>query len=329
MEIIGIGAPGEVVAESERQLLMAHFRNLVVERTYQSSGEDWLLACQYPDLGFASLHLSLFSDDPEASLADADSLLRRTWALEQPDVAFLRCVGHQARIRKRCWPALGGLVLRTTTTEVGDFLPLPDNFEHFVESLGKKTRRNIRSSLREFADSGLRFRVNHGAFMPLGEEMVSLAERCLPVPVPLGKLAQITTFVDRRSQPFYSEIVDEGGRPWSVIQGYRADVFCVVVNQLNPNDFPKMGQGGASLLHRALLIRHLIGEGTAGVIFVDGCSGALRDACHLQVAQTFLCISYKPSAWIRVVRHAFTRLALRRLMLQKLCLLVRGFRTAS
>ncbi len=259
------------------------------------------LWCRRTDTTMRSLLCAVLDAEP-----NDPALASRLLAEHRPDGAIIRRIGATAaapgiRLRR------GTLFLSLGTMETREILPLVDDFESYVASLGRATRTHIRSSLRQFARSGLRHSMIVGEQTVAGEELLSLAERNIPKPVPRRFLAECLTDVNAQTTPFRSELRDAEGKLISTALGYLNGAYAMLVCQLNPRDAPRVGQAGCSLLHRALLIRDLIGRDVKTVIMVNGCSGMLRPYCRPVLAETVLTISLAPLSWLRCLIYVATR----------------------
>jgi len=236
---------------------------------------------------------------------DSD-LIGRLLAEHRPDGAIIRRIGATATK-----PGLrllrGALLLSLGTIETHEILTLATEFNAFVGSLGRRTRTHIRSSLRQFERSTLRHSVIVGEQTAASEELLSLAGRNIPKPVPRRFLAECLNDINAQATQFRSELRDADGTLISVALGYLDGVHAMLVCQLNPRDAPRIGQAGCSLLHRALLIRDLIGRGTTALIMVNGCSGMLRSYCRPVMAETVLSLSLAPLSWLRCLFYIATR----------------------
>jgi len=234
------------------------------------------------------------------------ALVDRLLAEHRPDGTIIRRIGATnaapgLRLRR------GSLFLSLGTMETREILPLGDDFESFVAALGRATRTHIRSSVRQFARSGLGHSVIVGEQIIASQELWSLAERNVPKPVSNRFLAECLTDVNAQTTPFRSELRNADGELISIALGYLSGPYAMLVCQLNPRNAPRIGQAGCSLLHRALLIRDLIGRGISRVIMVNGCSGMLRPYCRPVMAETVFTISLAPLAWLRCLLYLATR----------------------
>jgi hypothetical protein len=258
------------------------------------------LWCRRTDTTMRSLLCAVI----EAGQTDS-ALIGNLLAEHGPDGAIIRRIGATAAPKLR----LGhrALLLSLGTIETREILTLGDDFESFVASLGRSTRTHIRSSLREFVRGGLRHSVIVGEKIVAGPELLSLARRNIPKPVPQRFLAECLKDVNAQTTPFRSELRGADGTLISVALGYLDGSYAMLVNQLNPRDAPRIGQAGCSLLHRALLIRELIARQTKTVIMVNGCSGMLRAYCRPVIAETVLAISLAPLSWLRCLIFFTTR----------------------
>lgn len=259
------------------------------------------LWCRRTDTTMRSLLCAII----EAGQTDSD-LVGRLLAEHRPDGAIIRRIGATTaapglRLRR------GSLRLSLGTIETHEILPLADSFKSFIDSLGKRTRTHIRSSLRQFDRSGLSHSVIVGERTVASEELLSLAERNMPKPVPRRFLAECLNDVNAQAAPFRSELRGADGTLISVVLGYLDGGYAMLVCQLNPRDAPRTGQAGCSLLHRALLIRDLIERGIRTVIMVNGCSGMLRSYCYPVLAETVLIMSLAPLSWLRCLIYFVTR----------------------
>jgi len=147
-------------------------------------GSTRALWCRRTDTTMRSLLCAVLDADPSDP-----ALASRLLAEHRPDGAIIRRIGATAAA-----PGLrlrgGTLFLSLGTMETREILPLADDFETFVASLGRATRTHIRSSLRQFARSGLHHSMIVGEQIVAGEDLVSLAERNIPKPVPRRFLAE-------------------------------------------------------------------------------------------------------------------------------------------
>lgn len=248
-----------------------------------------------------SLLCAIFGAD-QAGPELAAQLLRE----HRPDGAIIRRIGTTAarpglRLRN------GNLLLSLGTIENREILPLTDDFPSFLGRLGRVTRAHIRSSLRHVVRQGLHHSMNVGDKTGVSEELLSLAARNMPKPMPRRFLAECLNDVNAHTTPFRSELRGADGTLISVIVGYLDGGYAMLVCQFNPHDAPKIGQAGCSLLHRALLIRDLIDRKTKAMIMVNGCSGMLRLYCHPVLAETILTMSLAPMSWLRCLLYFGTR----------------------
>ena len=268
---------------------------------FAGQGDTRVLWCRRTDTTMRSLLCAVI----EAGQTDTD-LVGRLLAEHRPDGAIIRRIGATAtspalRLRR------GTLLLSLGTVETREILPLADDFESFVASLGRRTRTHIRSSMRQFLRSGLRHSVIIGEQTVASEELSSLAERNIPKPVPRRFLAECLNDVNAQAMPFRSELRDADGTLISVVLGYLDGGYAMLVCQLNPRNAPRIGQAGCSLLHRALLIRGLIDRKIKTAIMVNGCSGMLRSYCRPVMAETLVTISLAPLSWLRCLIYVITR----------------------
>jgi hypothetical protein len=158
-----------------------------------------------------------------------------------------------------------------------DVLPLADRYESFVEGLGKRTRRNIRNYRHLAAESGIQF-AYHDGFLPEAsyESIFELCAKNGPVPFPPESVLDWRKRLSKQNGHFYSILVTETGEMISLCRGFVWGKSAVIVYQLNSRDHYEKSP---SLLHRAYLIEHLIGQGVREMIFTDGCEGLLKNAC--------------------------------------------------
>jgi hypothetical protein len=250
------------------------------------------LWCRRTEAGMRSVLCAIFD------AGTADGLL----ADHRADGAIIRRIGRISakpglRLRR------GTVTLSLGTIETREILPLPATFDAFLTGLGRVTRAHLRSSLRHMERLRLRHSVTLGGKMTADEEVLSLAHRNLPKPMPLRLLSDCLNDVNAQAAPFRSELRGPDGTLISVVFGYLDGDCALLVCQLNPQDAPKIGQAGCSLLHRALLIRDLIGRGSKALIMVNGCSGMLRLYCLPVMAETLLTMPLAPLSWLRCLAY--------------------------
>jgi hypothetical protein len=224
----------------------------------------------------------------------------------RPDGAIIRMIGSTgpaSRItlrRRALYFSLGVLEYR-------EILPLPATFDIFLASLGRATRSHARNSLRDFDRRGFSHTLTSGQPIEITDEIRSLSERNMPSATPPHRLMEYVRDANAQDRPFQSAVHGPDGRLISVIIGYVVDGHAMLICQFNPHDAPKIGQAGCSLLHRALLIRRLIGMGVTGLIVINGCNGMLRPYCLPVLAQTYLVVSLRPISWLRCAAYVLAR----------------------
>jgi len=260
-----------------------------------------VLWCRRAGAGLSSMLCAILESGPD-DFALVDQLL----AEHRPDGAIIRRIGALSarpglRVRR------GGLLLSMGSLKTEEILLLGEGFDSFVAGLRKVTRAHIRSSLRHATRLGVRHELIVGERTEIGETLVSLAGRNLPKPMPPRLLADCLADVNAQALPFRSELRDADGALISVVLGYLDGDHAMLVCQLNPHDAPKIGQAGCSLLHRALLIRALIGRGSTALIMVNGCSGMLRPYCRAVRAETLLALPPSPISWLRCLAYVLFR----------------------
>lgn len=182
----------------------------------------------------------------------------------------------------------GGLWFARTRHEHRDLLPLAPNLESFLYRLGARIRRNVRRSEKIAARHGLCFAWQcRSRRLEIGPDVLAVAARNRPVPVPAGALATFERLVANCSGGFESRITREDGSLLSLCRGVVKGRTAYLVYQLNDPAIPGLS---LSLLHRIRLIEELIGSGVREMIFVGECSGPLKAACQVSSKEDLIAI---------------------------------------
>jgi hypothetical protein len=295
--------PGEVLTEYVRQSYHL-FRGKQGERGAQRFGETSLaLWCVRRTGGFKTMQCALFpakSDDPPLVA------LKEILELRSPDAATIRVMRRFRETNDRpprMWLAGGYLILSMGQDTSFEFLPFNGDFDSFLGALGKKTRSHTRSSLRTFERDGYGYRLDVPARLQITPEIREIAARNMPYAPESKRLDLQTDYANGQKMPFQSTLSAPDGKSISIIRGYLIDGHAALVDQMNPETYPKIGQTGPSLLHRALLIRALIGRNLQGLIVTGGCGGMLTRYCRPMTFDSYLALSLNPSSWLRCLPY--------------------------
>ncbi len=235
------------------------------------------------------------------SAAELDGLMAYVCADGAPDVVHifidLETPPHQTP--QLAVADFGCYVRRTSYRYV---LPLGDDYEAFVQGLGKHSRRNIRLYQRNAEADGLSF-----AYAPQAprSSTSAVAERCdvgqmtLPKPKSAGRLAELDAFLRLRRRPFHSTIRTRDGRLISIATGFQAGRSAYLVYQANHKAH---SDANLALTHRSLLIRALIEDGIRAFVFPNGIHDVLRNACRRDHALELLALRAGGFAGRRIKR---------------------------
>ncbi len=206
-----------------------------------------------------------------------------------PDVAhiFIDLETPPAATPQLAFEDYGCYVRRTSYRYV---LPLGDDYEAFVQGLGKHTRRNIRLYQRNAEADGLSF-----TYLPqaprsaeaAAAERSELGRMTLPKPKSAGRLAELDAFLRLRRRPFHSIVRSREGRLVSIATGFQAGTSAYLVYQANHKDYP---DANLALTHRSYLIGALIADGIRAFVFPNGIHDVLRNACRRDHALELLAL---------------------------------------
>jgi hypothetical protein len=212
-------------------------------------------------------------------LAQAEDTLRLLTADAPIDVLSLKIIGAERRSRMvpgaiRTSDGYYAIEQRITRHDV---LPLGVDFDDFLRRLGHDTRRNMHRTRRKAAKGGYAFAFTPGA--PREEEAAEryrLGAATHPAPRARNRLASYDRFIGARGRPFHSTIRTAAGDIVSLAAGFIAGETGFLVYQFNHVDHR---QASLSLTNRSHLSEALIAQGVRELIFPNGCSGLLRQAC--------------------------------------------------
>ena len=223
------------------------------------------------------------------STAELERLMTIVCSDGAPDVAhiFIDLETPLAATPQLAFSDYGCYVRRTSYRYV---LPLGDDYEAFVQGLGKHSRRNIRLYQRNAEADGLSF-----TYLPQAPrsaeaavaERYELGRMTLPKPKSAGRLAELDAFLRLRRRPFHSLIRSRDGRLVSIATGFQAGTSAYLVYQANHKDHP---DANLALTHRSYLIRALIAGGIRTFVFPNGINDVLRNACQRDHALELLAL---------------------------------------
>lgn len=299
---------GDVLAEFVRGT--SHlFRGIAKGRGIARSEDSGLtLWCCRQTAHMTSMHCAVFPASDHAALGTSLQAITAILPTYKPDAATIRVLvrnnAEAIEYRKKIIYAKGYIIVSLGEDQVREVIKIPGDFSQFVSGLGKKTRSHIRSSLRTFEQEGYVFRFQNNIRLIPSPEIRDLSLRNIPFAPPDGDLENNTDFINTQDEPFISTISAKDGTLVSVIRGYMLDGYAALIDQMNPRDIPRIGQAGHSLLHRALLIRHLIAIGAQGLIVTGGCGGMLFRYCNPISVRTYLVVPANPFSWLRCLSYS-------------------------
>lgn len=183
-----------------------------------------------------------------------------------------------------------GATCRVRRTSYRYVLPLGDDYEAFVQGLGKHTRRNIRLYQREAEAAGLAFSYARQAPRTSAEavaERAAVGRMTLPKPKSEGRLGELDSYLRLRRRPFHSVIRTGEGTLLSVATGFQAGDAAYLVYQANDKAHLN---ANLALTHRSHLIRALIADGVRTFVFPNGVNDVLRNACRRDLALELLAL---------------------------------------
>ena len=167
-----------------------------------------------------------------------------------------------------------------------EVLPLADDYDATLASLGKHTRRNMRNVRRLAEDAGLRATRVLGANAALKNEIVALGARNKPSPLSPQLIQRFETYAELSGKPFRSALRTCDGALMSYALGYLDAGAARLLYQLNDGAWHRLSP---SLLHRAFMIERFTLLGYKEIGFVHGCAGVLAHSCEeLLVDETWL-----------------------------------------
>lgn len=295
--------------QAEYTRLTAH----LVKRSDIARGEmanprgDRIIWCVGSSDGVKSMACAIFRSTGSAPPDDIGRTLAPLIRAHRPDGMLLRVLNDVNTPPPRFLIREATLFLSQGAVDAREVLPLPDKFDAFLASLGKKTRSHIRSSLRSFAAEAYHHDFREDEPIALTEEIERFAAQNMPLPIPPLLLRQYNAQINEEDHPFISIVRDREGSASSIICGYLKGGDAMLVYQLNPSHHKKMGQTGPSLLHRALLIKLLTERGFRALIMVNGCAGMLRRYCLPAVAVGYLGLPLNPLRAWRSLTYVLTR----------------------
>jgi hypothetical protein len=193
-------------------------------------------------------------------------------------------ISREARSRHGVWYFQG-------QQEHRDLLPLGPSIDAFLGRLGRRTRRNVRQSIRSADELGLNFTFEErGTPLEIDPEIAGLAKRNRPFPVAVGNIAIFEQMLSHRPSTFESRVTDADGALISLCRGFIQGKTAYLVYQMNDPAIP-----GISLaaFHDFKLIDELIARGATELIFVMG-SHQFRRACQISSKDELITIRPSP-----------------------------------
>ena len=223
------------------------------------------------------------------SNAELAELVAAATVAGEPDVLHL-FVDVIGRSRVLMPPRAAGYACHVRRTSYRYVLPLADDYETFVQALGKHSRRNVRLYQRRAEEDGLAFAFHAGP--PPGNasavaERAEVGRHTRPQPKTARRLAELDAFAAARRRSFHSTVRGGDGRLLSVATGFVVSTSAYLVTQANHGGHPDANLG---LMHRSHLIRALIDSGIRDFVFANGIHDILRNACRRDVAAEYLLV---------------------------------------
>ena len=151
-------------------------------------------------------------------------------------------------------------------TELHSRLLLPVGYENFLESLGKKTRRNFRYYRRRFEAAGHTY-VEQLSSEEFDRATIDLRTKC-HLSSSLSEIRRAVRTVKSTGDAWVAGLKHANGEWLSVAAGWRAPGCATMFLQLN-ND-KQFGDASLSVVLRAFLIETLIRDGISELVFWSG-----------------------------------------------------------
>lgn len=151
-------------------------------------------------------------------------------------------------------------------TELHSRLLLPVGYENFLESLGKKTRRNFRYYRRRFETAGHTY-IEHLSSEEFDRATIDLRTKC-HLSSSLSEIRRAVRTVKSTGDAWIAGLKHANGEWLSVAAGWRAPVCATMFLQLN-ND-KQFGDASLSVVLRAFLIETFIRDGISELVFWSG-----------------------------------------------------------
>ena len=218
-----------------------------------------------------------------------------------PDIVhlFIDVIG-MSRVLAR--PRVAGFQCHVRRTSYRYVLPLADDYDTFVQNLGKHSRRNVRLYQRRAEEDGLTFTFQ--ATAPSNDATaiamrIEVGRQTRPQAKTAGRIAELDAFVEARRQPFHSTVMSGDGRLLSIATGFAVGTSAYLVYQANHGDYP---DANLALMHRSHLIRSLIESGIRDFVFANGIHDILRNACRRDLAAEYLLIRDRARSARRISR---------------------------
>ena len=294
---------GDLLAELARASLHL-FRGDAGARGVQNADSGVTVWCYRDTVELRSMHAAFFpherSDDPHGQLRTVGEIASR----HRPDAVTIRVMSRTSMSKLRVSLKKGYLLFALEGDETRELLMFSGDFEAFVNSLGRRTSRNIRSSLRAYRKLGWDYVFAQPTRLAMSEEMRQLSARNNPAPLHAPKVEMHTRYINAEGRPYQSMLLAKDGSLISLIRGCLSGRYATVVDQMNASEFPKVGLGGLSLLHRALLIEELGKQDFRGLIFVGGCGEPLERSCRPIMYQRYLAVAVNPRSWLRCLNYS-------------------------
>jgi hypothetical protein len=177
-----------------------------------------------------------------------------------------------------------------------EVMPLDEGFSHFLERLGRSTRRNVSRSLQQAAEENIEFRFTSGTAASAESTLRKLAAKNMPFRQSFNKIASIERFVATRPRPYQASLTHHNGRLISVAGGFIEGDLALIAYQLNHR---ADRDASPSLMLRSFLVQRLIDEGVRSLAFIGSCAGLLLHYCQPVPAAELLIVGNTRAARIK------------------------------
>lgn len=157
-----------------------------------------------------------------------------------------------------------------------EVLELAPDYESFLATLGKHTRRQMRQLRRKAARAGVRF--VFGSVQPFGfGERLELGKRARPERFSAAQVIRYERFLSAQPRNYAAGLYSATGELLSYSSGLISESSAILRYQMNDRRYPK---ASLSLTMRAYLLEALIENGFSELIIPGGVAGVLQHFCR-------------------------------------------------